>query len=161
MLPRRPSREISRKIDMALAQVGTIPAIQHLEFKLGMNTLGVVIVTCFMTLATVLLLLNLGAAFISDIVGFFYPAYQSLRGIDLRQGHKQWVAYWVVFGTLKCMEHFIQAILKVLPIYYVSKSLFIYWLVAPGSQGATKLYDAGLAAGVRFWDSKCKRTTYY
>lgn len=68
-----------------------------------------------------------------DVVGFFYPAYCTLKLIESRsKGDKiQWMTYWLIFGGFSVAESFTPTICYFFPNYFVIKFFFILWLICP------------------------------
>jgi receptor expression-enhancing protein 5/6 len=85
---------------------------------------------------------NIFAGFLTNLIGFFLPAYFSMRALDSPQPQDdvQWLTYWVVFGFFNFIETFVDIILHFVPMYYTFKTLAIVWLMLPQTQGAKVVY---------------------
>jgi len=93
---------------------------------------------------TLYLLFGAHAGLLSHLITFIYPALGSLRALETRRtdDDTKWLTYWVVFGFLGLFEHFGEAVLSVLPFYYVLKTGFQLWLCLPGVQnGSLIIYE--------------------
>ncbi|TYJ55173.1 protein YOP1 [Cryptococcus floricola] len=80
---------------------------------------------------------------ISNLIGWALPAYLSILAIESPQANddKQWLTYWVVFGSLNLIESLgLRAVLYWVPMYFVFKTLFSIYLMLPATRGAETLY---------------------
>ena len=84
-----------------------------------------------------------GAGFLCSIVGFVYPAIQSIKAIESadKDDDTLWLTYWVVFGFFHLLESFIDVLLSWMPFYYIIKFCFLIWCYLPQSRGAVFLYE--------------------
>jgi receptor expression-enhancing protein 5/6 len=113
------------------------------------------IVGAFFALAIILFGLSTGT--ICDIVGFLYPAIQSLKAIEHKaQGNEvtQWLIYWVVYSLFSIIEVFITSLLYWIPFYYAFKLAFLLWAMLPQTRGAKFLYDSFLKDFLLVTESK-------
>ena len=78
------------------------------------------------------------------LVGDLYPGYQTFKALETNDSNlmKQWLAYWVVRGSLRGTEWFGGAIKNMVPMYSWFKLLFFAWLVHPQYQGALQCYNS-------------------
>ena len=58
-------------------------------------------------------MLGVGTTYITQIVGVAYPAFMSFAALksDGMEDDKQWLTYWVCFGSLTIMDQFVGIIL--------------------------------------------------
>ncbi|CAD6567648.1 MAG: ER membrane protein DP1/Yop1 [Tremellales sp. Tagirdzhanova-0007] len=80
---------------------------------------------------------------VSNLIGWALPAYLSVQAIESpgTNDDKQWLTYWVVFGSMNLAESMgLRAILYWVPMYFVFKSIFTIWLMLPATRGAEVLY---------------------
>ncbi|ETS61837.1 hypothetical protein PaG_03941 [Moesziomyces aphidis] len=86
---------------------------------------------------------NIAAGFLTNLLGFFVPAYFSLKALESPQPEDdvQWLTYWVVFGMFTFLETFSSIVLYYVPWYYTIKTLAIVWLMLPQTQGAKMVYS--------------------
>ncbi|QPG74454.1 hypothetical protein FOA43_001784 [Brettanomyces nanus] len=96
--------------------------------------------------ATYLLLifLNIGGIgeLLSNLAGFAYPCYLSLRALKT-SGSKddtRLLTYWVVFASLNIIEFWSGAILYWVPAYFLFKTLFLIYLASPATNGAEVVF---------------------
>lgn len=89
-----------------------------------------------------LVFFNIMGNFITNVLGFLYPAYASFKAIETttKEDDVQWLTYWTVFGFFNIIEFFADVILYWLPLYYTMKSIFVLWLMLPQFKGAQLLY---------------------
>lgn len=90
-----------------------------------------------------LLFNGLGAKFISNVIGFTYPVYASLRAIETedKNDDTQWLVYWVVFAAFCLIENFIGFIQYWISFYYPLKVSFLLWCMIPTYNGANVVYQ--------------------
>jgi receptor expression-enhancing protein 5/6 len=76
-----------------------------------------------------------------NLSGFIYPAYKSLQAIsnnDLEED-KQWLTYWVVYGTFSIMESGMSFLTSMIPYYNLFKLAMFIYLYHHSTKGATKV----------------------
>ena len=71
-----------------------IQFVAQLEKRSGLSTLGVIVASTLVFVCTLLLTFNIQGGILSDTVGFYYPAYQSLKSIEQKKNEAQWLSYW-------------------------------------------------------------------
>uniref|UniRef100_A0A7S4P725 Receptor expression-enhancing protein n=2 Tax=Paramoeba aestuarina TaxID=180227 RepID=A0A7S4P725_9EUKA len=106
---------------------------KHEHLKKSYIVLGVIFLLFFFVLVDV------GAEWITNFVGFLFPAYASIRAIQTRNSKDdtQWLTYWVVFSVLVVIEDFIEAFFDgIFFPWFVTKYIFCIWLMYPGFRGA-------------------------
>ena len=91
-----------------------------------------------------LLFIGAGAKFISNVIGFTYPVYATIKAIETtaKEDDTQWLVYWVVFSLFCVIENFVDFILFWLPFYYPLKVSFLLWCMLPNYNGANAIYQA-------------------
>lgn len=89
------------------------------------------------------LILGMGIAPLTSIIGFLYPAYKSFQAIEQKNKNDdtQWLVYWVIFAFFSIAETFIDYLLYWIPFYYAFKVAFLLWAMLPQTRGAKLLYD--------------------
>jgi len=125
-------------------ELGKYPTINNLEKQTGVPKVYVVLgVVAFYFL---FIFFNIGAPLLSNLVGFIYPAYESLKAIESTgtADDTQWLTYWVVFATFNVVEYFSGAITYWFPFYFLFKTAFVLWLALPQFKGAQYLYSTAL-----------------
>ncbi|KAI8866788.1 hypothetical protein GQ42DRAFT_111152, partial [Ramicandelaber brevisporus] len=93
-------------------------------------------------LLTLFTMLDVGGSFITNAVGFGYPAYASILAIESTstKDDTQWLTYWVIFASMTVLEYFSSVVLYFVPMYYSFKLAFVLWLYMPNTRGAEYLY---------------------
>ena len=91
-----------------------------------------------------LIFFGVGAGVLCSIVGFVYPAFQSLEAIENKNKGDdiQWMIYWVIFAFFTVIETFRDFLLYWIPFYYAFKLAFLLWAMLPQTKGAKFLYDS-------------------
>jgi receptor expression-enhancing protein 5/6 len=97
-------------------------------------------------LFVILVFFGIGAATLCSIIGFLYPAYQSLLAIENKNkgDDVQWIVYWVLYSFFSIIETFQNFILYWIPFYYAFKLAFLLWAMLPQTRGSKFLYDSFL-----------------
>ncbi len=90
-----------------------------------------------------LLFIGLGAQYISNMLGFIYPVYASIRAIETsdKEDDTQWLVYWVVFSSFCLVENFVDLLKYWIPFWYPMKVTFLLWCMLPQYKGAQIIYD--------------------
>ncbi|XP_012235366.1 receptor expression-enhancing protein 5 isoform X1 [Linepithema humile] len=101
------------------------------EEKTGIDRLYLFIVS--LVLLAIYLVFGLGQQLVCNIVGFVYPAYQSMKALESsnKEDDTKWLTYWVVFAVFTIVEFFSEYIVCWFPVYWLFKCIFYVWLMAP------------------------------
>ncbi|EGI60859.1 Receptor expression-enhancing protein 5 [Acromyrmex echinatior] len=72
-----------------------------------------------------------GQQLVCNIIGFVYPAYQSMKALESpkKEDDTKWLTYWVVFAVFTIIEFFSEYIVCWFPVYWLC--VFYVWLMAP------------------------------
>jgi len=113
------------------AELESITGYSKVYFLLGASSL-----------LSLLLLAIGGTRFVSDLIGFVYPAYCSFKAIDAAdaEADTQWLTYWVVFASFSIVESAAGWIVGWVPFYFFIKLSFLVWLYHPTFLGAQLIY---------------------
>ncbi|KAI8901758.1 hypothetical protein BC833DRAFT_576011 [Globomyces pollinis-pini] len=126
-----------KNIDKVLEKV---EPVVYIAKKYEFSRLSVTLILIGMLVGVILICLNIKGAFITDIIAYIYPAYKTIKSIDIAEKYcftiadcrekdkhfpKQWLSYWylkwtdnrLMFGFYKLMENFNEHLLKVFPFY--------------------------------------------
>ena len=78
------------------------------------------------------------------LTGDLYPGYQTFKALETNNTDemKQWLAYWIVRGTIRGAEWFGGAVKNVVPMYTWLKLMMFAWLVHPKYRGALQCYNS-------------------
>lgn len=80
--------------------------------------------------------------FCSDLIGFLYPVYASIKAIETpaEDDDTLWLTYWLVFSFFKIIEGPADFLLHYIPFYQPIKAAFLVWCYYPKTQGAKVIY---------------------
>ncbi|KAF2355006.1 TB2/DP1/HVA22-related protein, partial [Trinorchestia longiramus] len=69
------------------------------------------------------------AQLISNLVGFLYPAYCSIKALEtsVKADDTKWLTYWVVFASFSLLDTFSGFLISWIPFYWLAKVLFLVW----------------------------------
>lgn len=97
------------------------------------------IVLGFLVLLALLVFAGVGAGFISNVVGFVYPAYATLVILEQpKPDHSTtaWLTYWVFFAALGFVERIFAVLVSRIPLFYPIKITALLWCMLPQYKGA-------------------------
>ncbi|KAF9213096.1 ER membrane protein DP1/Yop1 [Podila verticillata] len=90
------------------------------------------------SLVALLIFFNFAGKFLSNTIGFVYPAYRSFLALE-SAGHDD-DRQWSVYGFLSILETFTDMLLYWFPFYFFLKTVFLLWLMIPTFNGASVVY---------------------
>jgi receptor expression-enhancing protein 5/6 len=111
------------------------------EEKTGIDRLYIFVGSLMML--AIYLVFGLGQQLVCNIVGFVYPAYQSMKALESpkKEDDSKWLTYWVVFAVFTIIEFFSDYIVCWFPVYWLFKCIFYVWLMVPNEyNGSLILY---------------------
>lgn len=90
----------------------------------------------------------------STLIGVMYPLFQSYHAIKIkdRKLKENMLKFWIFFSCVTGIENLLWFILKIIPGYYIIKSLFLLWAILPQSRGAELLYDSQIVPFLEKYD---------
>ena len=107
------------------------------------DTTGIdgIFVIIFLSICVLLVYLGIFESLITSLVGTLYPGFSTIKAIQKNKNKKEWLTYWVIFGSFLIFDMFSSIIIKVVPYYFVVKIIFLIWMFIPGSNGCQIVYD--------------------
>lgn len=112
--------------------------MKAIEQKTGIK--GYIVLSA-LALSIIFVSFNIFENVITNLVGTVYPAFCTMRCIQIRGDEKiKWLTYWVIFASFSIIDMFSPIIMKLVPFYFVAKILFLIWLLLPNSNGAHLIY---------------------
>lgn len=74
-----------------------------------------------------------------------YPAYSSFKALEDEADHGRdqlsiWLVYWVVFSSFTIIEYSLSFLVRIIPLYYLAKLMFVIWLQFPVNPGSRLIY---------------------
>ncbi|VDP69076.1 unnamed protein product [Echinostoma caproni] len=114
--------EYRRQFERSLRKPGHLSdLLTYCEQKSGLERN--VIAYGSLVLLFIYVLIGYGAEILVLLVGFVYPAYQSVKAIETQQKEDdtQWLIYWVVFAFVQLVEGCTFSLLTYLPFYFILK----------------------------------------
>ena len=112
--------------------------MKSIKDKTGIDGIFVII---FLSLCVLLVYMGIFESLITSLVGTLYPGFSSIKAIQKNKDKKEWLTYWVIFGSFLIFDMFSTIIIKVVPYYFVLKIIFLIWMFIPGSNGCQIVYD--------------------
>ena len=106
--------------------------------KTGIDGIYVII---FLAICVFFVYLGIMGSLITSLVGTLYPGFSTIKSIQKNTRKKEWLTYWVVFGSFLIFDMFSNIIVKFIPFYFVLKILFLIWMFIPGSNGCKLVYE--------------------
>ena len=112
--------------------------MSSIKEKTGIDGIYVVI---FLSICVLFVYLGIFGSLITSLVGTLYPGFCTIKAIQKKENKKDWLTYWVIFGSFLIFDMFSNIIMKFIPFYFVLKILFLIWMFIPGSNGCKLVYD--------------------
>ena len=113
--------------------------MKSIEDKTGINGYYVI---GLLLVCVILVYLNIFESLITNLIGTVYPGFCTLKSIETKsKDKKNWLTYWLIFGSFLIVDKFAVIIMKIIPFYFVLKILFLIWMFLPGSNGSAIVYN--------------------
>ena len=117
--------------------------LKDLQTKAGLKTEQFAV--ALVVFAVFLIYTIFGGSLIVNVVGFVYPAIQSVQILSNSGDNEadliQWLTYWIVFALFNVIEMATSLLEEFIPFYFLLKCLFLWWCWAPGIHGASTVYS--------------------
>ena len=132
---------LTQKLDELNVEANQFPLLKQLEEKTGVKSIYFLIGALFVVL--VMIVTDTLAPLLANLTGFVYPVYKSIKAFTTpcHEDDRQWLTYWTVYGLFIIGDDFSSWVTHYIPQYYLFKIIFLIWLFAPTTMGATTLYD--------------------
>lgn len=116
-----------------------IKQMQIIKDKTGIKGLYVIIV---LFISIIFVYMNIFEKLITNLVGTVYPAFYTIKSIESKtEDNKLWLCYWIVFISFSLFDIFSPLIIRLFPLYFLFKIVFLIWLFMPNSFGCTYVYN--------------------
>ena len=112
--------------------------MKKIKEKTGIEGIYVII---FLAICVILVYFGIFESLITSLVGTLYPGFSTIKAIQKKKNKKDWLTYWVIFGSFLIFDMFSNIINKFFPYYFVVKIIFLIWMFLPGSNGCQKVYN--------------------
>ena len=112
--------------------------MKKIKEKTGIEGIYVII---FLSICVILVYFGIFESLITSLVGTLYPGFSTIKAIQKKKNKKDWLTYWVIFGSFLIFDMFSNIINKFFPYYFVVKIIFLIWMFLPGSNGCQKVYN--------------------
>ena len=113
--------------------------IMHaIKAKTGIDGLYVII---FLLICVFLVYIGIFGTLITNLVGTLYPGFSTIKAMEKKINKKKWLTYWAVYGSFIIFDMFSNIIMKIIPLYFVLKIIFLIWMFIPGSNGCMLVYN--------------------
>jgi hypothetical protein len=99
--------------------------MKSIKDKTGIDGIFVII---FLSLCVFLVYMEIFESLITSLVGTLYPGFSTIKAIQKNKDKKEWLTYWVIFGSFLIFDMFSTIIIKVVPYYFVLKIIFLIWM---------------------------------
>ena len=96
--------------------------MKSIKDKTGIDGIFVII---FLSLCVLLVYMGIFESLITSLVGTLYPGFSTIKAIQKNKDKKEWLTYWVIFGSFLIFDMFSTIIIKVVPYYLVLKIIFL------------------------------------
>jgi len=96
--------------------------MKSIKEKTGIDGIFVIM---FLSLCVLLVYMGIFESLITSLVGTLYPGFSSIKAIQKNKDKKEWLTYWVIFGSFLIFDMFSTIIIKVVPYYLVLKTIFL------------------------------------
>ena len=112
--------------------------MKGIKEKTGIN--GIYVIS-FLLMCIILVYLGIFESLITNMVGTLYPGFSTIKAIEKKKNLKEWLTYWIIFGTFIIVDIFSNIFMKFIPFYFVLKISFLIWMFLPGSNGCKFVYN--------------------
>ncbi len=135
-------------VTVGLDQFESFKPLQQVSQKLHLKVSHLLLGCAISVL--LLVVLDIGSSFLSNLVGFVYPSYMSFKALQTSysEDDRHWLTYWTVYSFVTLFDPFLEIILSFIPMYHLFKvylfyyQLFFYvWMFNPKTQGAEVIYQ--------------------
>lgn len=82
------------------------------------------------------------ASIFSDFIALSYPIYCSVKAQEsaCNDDREFWLKYWIVYSSVISIEFFASPLLSLIPAYYLLRTFFIIWCMAPYKENGSSFF---------------------
>lgn len=106
---------------VGLDQFESCKALQNVAGKVHLKV-SHLLLGCAIVLL-LLIVVDVGSSFLSNLVGFVYPSYMSFKALQTSYGEddRHWLTYWTVYSFVTLFDPFLEILLSFIPMYHLFK----------------------------------------
>lgn len=90
------------------------------------------------------------AELLCNLIGFVYPAFVTIQILEMKAKDRAlpWLLYWMIFALLSLNDFYADHIMRVIPLYWILKAVFLVYLFLPQTCGIQMFYSNIVAPGL-------------
>ena len=138
-VPTIPERELQIDFSLSFKEIYNIH-ISEIESKTNLKRRHIYI---FLIISLFFFLIGHFELFFSYIITGYFPIKWTIKDYKENKENfgKKWGTYWFLFVSLIFFDLHKKEVLKIIPLYFIVKTIFLLILYLPGFTAAVNLYD--------------------
>ena len=144
-IPFIPERELQTDFSLSFKEIYNIH-MEEIESKTNLKRKHIYY---FLAISLFFFLIGYFELVFSYIITGYYPLKFTIQDYKANKENfgKKWGTYWFVFVSFIFLDLHKKDVLKIIPLYFIVKTIFLLILYLPGFTAAVNLYD-GLFKGI-------------